>query len=188
MNKKVYNVYKITYNGTPIYIGCTSQGLNKRFYQHQTMKDSLVYQSYSSILSQLNISFINVLVKNDNVFSTDISNSKKAFELEELLTYIYGYNYKLVNINAGNRIYRKTNMEMFSKVHDFLYRLLECEYILNNETFVEIVWCIGNICGYYMPKEYLEKIVFNSEAREALLKKIDDGCCALLCEAIDDDF
>ena len=164
---KEYHFYKIIDSTTnqPIYIGCTSQQLNRRFWQHNHDIKSAVYNNY-------------VLKENKNLSIKEISltinkqfNYSICLKYEELLTYIYGYSYKLCNHNAGNLFYQDLNDSiLYQKIHDFLFHLIEKEIsICDISDYNEIISCIQKICS----------------TNETDLNQLDDIICERICELED---
>lgn len=164
---KNYQFYKIVDLNTnkPIYIGCTSQLLNRRFWQHNHDVKSAVYNEYI-LKGEKNLSIFPISLQINKEYNYSI-----CLKYEEELTYIYGYSYKLCNHNAGNLFYQNLDdIVLFQKVHDFLFHLIEQEIsIINKNDYNEIVSCIQKICS----------------TNETDLNQLDDIICERICELED---
>ncbi len=164
---KNYQFYKIVDLNTnkPIYIGCTSQLLNRRFWQHNHDVKSAVYNEYV-LKGEKNLSIFPISLQINKEYNYSI-----CLKYEEELTYIYGYSYKLCNHNAGNLFYQNLDdIVLFQKVHDFLFHLIEKEIsICDISDYNEIISCIQKICS----------------TNETDLNILDNICCEQICELED---
>jgi len=161
---KIYKIYKIIDNTTnkPIYIGCTSQTLNKRLWQHNHDVQSQVYKHFIS--KGNNNLRIELITKKQ-------CTSSQAIKLEEIFTYIYGYGFKICNYNAGSIMFEDNNTEpLYDSIHFILNEFLENTLPITESAFTEIISCIAKILNY--PLHQITK--------ETLLE-LDDICCEKIC-------
>lgn len=152
-----YKFYKITYK-EPIYIGCTTQKLNKRLWQHFNDNNSSVYQEYiAKGIVDLSIERI-YLTHTDKFHMT----KSMALYIEEILTYIYGTKYILCNYNAGNRLFDKVNDDkLYSHIMFLLQNLID-GYIKIDEMH---------------QKEILQIIADVFETNDIDINNLFDCCC-----------
>lgn len=156
-----YKFYKIIHK-EPIYIGCTTQKLNKRLWQHFNDRNSSVYSTYiANGIDDLSIERIYLEYNNGTTMT-----KSDALNIEEILTYIYGTQYALCNFNAGNRLFDKVNDDKLYSYIMFLLQNLMDGYIKIDEThYNEIIKIIANI--------------FETENSD--LEYLFNCCCEKLC-------
>lgn len=175
-------IYKILLKNTPIYIGCTSQSLQKRLMQHKTDRNSSVNLSLTpKELSELVIKQVDIRIKINYAYTEDIPQSM-VFILEETLTYIYGYTHKLLNVNAGNKAYYQYNdIKMFEHIHRLVWEMIEDRVTFGNEELLEICYMLCNICK--IRTENLYSIIYSIDNKfNNLLKQIDNYAVTQLTE------
>lgn len=161
---KNYKIYKIVNqnNEKPIYIGCTSQQLNRRLWQHNHDVKSQVYNQFVS-KGENNLRIELILEKE--------CTTAQAMKMEELITYIYGKNYPLCNHNAGGSFYENNLDEpLYDSIHTILFEMIHNENFFTKEFFEEVAQCIANILNYEL-----------NEITNTALLEMDDICCEMIC-------
>lgn len=177
-----YQFYKIIdTNKNPIYIGCTSQLLNRRLWQHNHDYNSQVYKAYNN----KGIENFQIIPIELNKCHNEFTHSE-ALHYEQLLTYNYGFNYQLCNFNAGNSFYHNYNDEkLFEYTHQLLFDIMEQHIQIGYNSYSEIIYNCAKICEYDINISTVNNYVSSIDNKlELLIKELDDICCEKLCEVI----
>lgn len=177
-----YNFYKVINNQKPVYIGCTSQKLNRRLWQHNHDYNSQVYKAYVA-KGEEDLSIERIGLK---TCRQEMSHSM-ALHYELLLTYNYGFNYELCNFNAGNSFYHNHDDEiLYQYTHELLFDIMENVISFDFDIYAEIILNCANICDYNIDYETIRNYIFDisSNKLEELLNELDNICCERLCESL----
>lgn len=182
---KTYRIYKILIDGNVKYIGCTSQQLKKRYYQHCNDSNSQVYKNTfaHNISSTIDIQEINIKYKNNNVY-TNLP-YVIAYKYEEILTYIFGMDNELFNENAGNVFYDNRNdMELYTHIHMFLYDLQNKIIDIDFSDLSEILTIINKKLGMNISNNDIKTAIhsISSQKLNQILTQFDDCISNLICE------
>jgi hypothetical protein len=182
---KKYKIYKIIIENEIRYIGCTSQSLNKRLYQHSTDNNSQVYKNVfaKNLNPEIYIKEIPIKYKQNGVY-IDLPYIT-AYKYEEILTYVYGINNNLFNDNAGNIFYDNLNdLEVYTHIHSLLYDLLNNIIDINVSDLSEILIIVNNkFENIFSPQEInLATHDISSQNIKRILNNFNDLCTEKICD------